>query len=169
VVVNKWDLVKDRAHADAEEDGRELRARQVKLLMTDFTAAVRSELVFAEYAPIVFVSALRVEGLGELMETVVDVAEQHSKRVPTAMLNRVMEEATLARSLSFRGRALKVYYATQPQVKPPTFVLFVNNPEYVHFSHRRYLENALRQQFSFEGTPLRMTFREAKGKERLGR
>jgi len=169
LVVNKWDLVKDRARADAEQDGRRVTARQIKTLMADFTAEVRRELVFAEYAPVVFVSALRAEGLSELMETVVDVAEQHSKRVPTAMLNQVTQEATTARSLSFRGRVLKVYYATQPQVRPPTFVLFVNDPDYVHFSHRRYLENVLREKFSFEGSPLRMTFREAKGKERSER
>jgi GTP-binding protein len=169
LVVNKWDLVKERAAAEAEEDGREVTARRMRTLMADFTTQVRHALVFAEYAPVVFVSALHGEGLNELMETVVDVAEQHSKRVPTPMLNRLVQEATQARSLSFRGRALKVYYATQPQVKPPTFVLFVNNPDYVHFSHRRYLENALRKSLSFEGTPVRMTFREAAGKERQGR
>ena len=94
-----------------------------------------------------------------------EVSEQHAMRIPTAELNRLISEATFEHPVSRRGRQLKIYYATQAKVKPPTFILFVNDPELLHFSTERFLENQIRQRFSLEGTPIRIKVRESTGKE----
>jgi GTP-binding protein len=93
------------------------------------------------------------------------VARQHSTRIPTGALNRAVREALAARSLSRKGKALKIYYVTQPSTRPPTIVLFVNDPGLVHFSHERYLENRIRRAFNLDLTPLRFVVRESTGKE----
>jgi len=146
IVVNKWDLVKG-------------------VEMHRYAQAVRDALPFLSYAPVSFCSALTKRGVPSVLDTAVVVAENHSLRVPTNELNRVVHEAVDAHPYSHRGRQLRVYYATMVKVKPPTIVMFVNNPDLVHVSYERYLVNCLREQFGFVGTPLRLVFRRREGKE----
>ncbi|MBP2653553.1 MAG: der [Firmicutes bacterium] len=149
IVINKWDLV--------EKDSK---------TTLRYTEIIRSELGFMQYAPVVFISALTKQRVPRVTELVKYVAEQHSMRVSTSVLNQVIEDATAINPPpSDRGRKLKVYYATQPSVKPPTFVLFVNDAELMHFSYLRYLENKLREAFGFEGTPLKLVVRGRKDEE----
>jgi GTP-binding protein len=140
VFVNKWDLV---------------RGISVK----EFWAEVRRQMAFLEYAPAVFGSALKGQGVRELLDAAADVANNHAMRISTGELNRVLREAVERRPYTARGRELKLLYATQVAVKPPTFVLFVNDPKLVHFSYLRYLQNQLRAAFGFQGTPLRLQVR----------
>jgi GTP-binding protein len=137
IFVNKWDLVKGRTPRE-------------------FAKSIRSELPFLEYAPVVFGSALEKRGVAELLDTCAEVANNHAHRVPTGELNRVVHEAVERRPYTRRGRDFKVYYATMAAVKPPTIVLFVNDPKLVHISYLRYLENQLRAAFGFQGTPVRL-------------
>jgi GTP-binding protein len=142
IVLHKWDLVggTDRA--------------------PDLVRLVRERLPFLAYAPVVFTSALQRTGLDQLFQTVERVATEYTKEVATAELNRVMS-ASLARRppAGVRGRTLKVYYGTQIGVRPPTFLLFVNDPTALHFSYERYLVHALREAFGFAGTPVRLRLR----------
>ncbi|UCH36783.1 MAG: ribosome biogenesis GTPase Der [Armatimonadota bacterium] len=163
VVVNKWDLVQ-RAAAEQKEEEK-LAPAENRQLMRDFARQARGQLVFMQYAPVVFISALERWGLDDLMRTAVDAADQHSMRAATPELNRVLREAVQARPLNIKGKPLRLYYATQPRVRPPTFVLFVNDPELAHFSYQRYLENRIRKHFGLEGTPVRLVLRESKGEE----
>lgn len=142
LVVNKWDLV--------EKDTRTAET---------YTEHVRRAFSFAPYAPIVFVSALTGQRVQRVLDLALEIQAERRKRVPTAMLNTVIREAVAAHRPAVHGRPLKVYYATQPETSPPTFVFFVNDPELVHFSYRRYLENRLRAAFGFGGTPIRLLFR----------
>lgn len=164
--VNKWDEALNRARrTEGLADGGQLGTRDRRALIESFTETVRHEMIFATYAPVVFISALKRKGIDELLNTVIDVSEQHAMRISTSELNRLIAEATFERPTSRRGRELKIYYGTQVRVKPPTFVLFVNNPELVHFSTERYLENQIRQRFSLEGTPIRIKVKESTGKD----
>ncbi len=143
IVVNKWDLV--------EKDDK---------TMLKFTEEIREELGFMQYAPVVFVSALTKKRIPKILELVNYVAEQHAMRISTGTLNELLQEsARLNPPPSAKGRRLKLLYATQASVKPPAFIIFVNDPELMHFSYLRYLENQLRSSFGFEGTPLRMILR----------
>lgn len=143
IVVNKWDLVE-------KDDKTTLR----------YTDSVRSELAFMQYAPILFISALTKQRVVRVTEIVKYVAEQHSMRVSTSVLNQVIEDAVnINPAPTDKGRRLKIYYTTQVSVKPPTFIFFVNEPEIVHFSYLRFLENKLREAFGFEGTPLQLILR----------
>jgi GTPase len=143
IVVNKWDLVD-------KDDKTTLR----------FTDNLRAELAFMQYAPILFISALTKQRVQRITEIVKYVAEQHSMRVSTSVLNQVIEDAVnISPPPVDKGRRLKIYYTTQVSIKPPTFIFFVNEPEIVHFSYRRYLENKLREAFGFEGTPLHLIMR----------
>lgn len=151
VVVNKWDLMKNPTS---------------KALMMDFTRIFRKECPFLHFAPLVFTSALTGMGVPAVVDTAVDAAEAHAHRISTGMLNRILQDALDARPYTRKGMTLKVYYATMPSVKPPTIVLFVNDPAIVHFSYLRYLENQIRQKFPLEGTPVRIEVREATGKPR---
>jgi GTP-binding protein len=141
IFVNKWDVVQGRTPRE-------------------FAKVVRNELPFLVYAPIVFGSALEGRGMPELLETCVDVANNHALRIATGELNRVIHEAVERRPYTRRGRQFKVYYATMAAVKPPTIVLFVNDPRASHLSYMRYLENQLRAAFGFSGTPLRLLTRQ---------
>ena len=142
VVVNKWDLIeKDSYTADV------------------YRARVQEALSFVDYAPIVFISALTGQRVQRVLELALEIEAERQKRVPTAALNNVVREAVAAHRVTSRGRALKVYYTTQAETSPPTFVFFVNEPALVHFSYRRYLENKLREAFGFEGTAIRLVFR----------
>ncbi len=141
LVVNKWDLMQE---ADLSEYAKE----------------VRQAFRFIPFAPLLFVSALTGRRVGTVLETALRVYQERLRRVPTSGLNRLLREAVASHSPpSKRGKRLRFYYATQAEVDPPTFVFFVNDPQLVHFSYRRYLENRLREAFGFEGTPLRLYFR----------
>lgn len=143
LVVNKWDLYK-------KDNTSTLR----------YTEELRKELVFLQYAPVVYVSAMTMQRIHRLPEVIKYVAEQSALRISTSVLNQVIEDAcAINPPPTDRGKQLKIYFATQVKVKPPTFVLFVNNPEGMHFSYQRYLENKLRESFGFEGTPLHMIVR----------
>src|SRR5438067_9131888 len=141
IFVNKWDLVTGRTPKE-------------------FGKVVRDQMPFLEYAPIVFGSAQERRGMEDLLETCVDVANNHALRISTGELNRVIHEAVERRPYTRRGRQFKVYYATMAAVKPPTVVLFVNDPKATHISYMRYLENQLRAAFGFAGTPLRLFMRQ---------
>ncbi|HHY67841.1 MAG TPA: ribosome biogenesis GTPase Der [Alicyclobacillus sp.] len=146
VVVNKWDLVE-------KDDKTAVR----------MTEEIRQEFAFMTWAPVVFVSAKTGQRVGRILDLVVQIAEQHAMRMSTATVNRVVENAVeRVPPPSDKGRRLRLYYASQVGVKPPTFVFFVNDPELMHFSYVRYLENQLRSAFGFEGTPLRLLIRQRK-------
>ncbi|MGI6493053.1 MAG: ribosome biogenesis GTPase Der [Pelotomaculum sp.] len=143
VLVNKWDLV--------EKDDR---------TMNRYTEHVRKELAFMPYAPLLFTSALTGKRVSKVLELVDFVAEKQATRVNTANLNNLIREAVQQNPPpADKTRRLKILYATQSGVKPPRFVLFVNDPELMHFSYQRYLENQIRSAYGFEGTPLRFTLR----------
>ena len=131
-----------------------------------FTDKIRQVLSFMPYARILFVSAKTGQRLEKLFELIDVVVENHSLRIQTGVLNEIITEATaLNQPPSDKGKRLKIFYATQVAVKPPTFVLFVNDKELMHFSYLRYLENKIREAFGFEGTPLRFFVRERKEKD----
>lgn len=149
IVVNKWDLVTKDAKS-----------------MTAYDKDVREELKFLAYAPILYVSALTGKRVHKILELVDFVAEQHYRKVQTSELNRLINEALLLNPPPGAGKKkLKVYYATQVKTGPPTFVLFVNDVELMHFSYLRYLENNFRQAFGFEGSPIRFVLRRRESKE----
>lgn len=142
IVVNKWDLAEDR-------DARHALARRI-----DYRYR------FVGWAPIHFTSAVTGEGVRDLLELAVHIAEVRQRRVQTSELNRVVHRAIAEHSpATVRHKRLKVMYVTQAEVAPPTFVFFVNDPSIVHFSYRRYLENQIREAFDFEGTGIRLVFR----------
>nr|WP_092067447.1 ribosome biogenesis GTPase Der [Dendrosporobacter quercicolus]NSL46594.1 ribosome biogenesis GTPase Der [Dendrosporobacter quercicolus DSM 1736] len=143
IIVNKWDLV--------EKDSKtSLR----------FTETIRNELGFMQYAPVLFTSALTKQRIHRVIELIKFAAEQHAMRISTSVLNQVISDATAINPPpSENGRRLKIYFTTQADVKPPTFIFFVNDPEIMHFSYLRFLENRLRESFGFEGTPLKLVVR----------
>ncbi len=144
IVVNKWDLVEKQSRTAAE-----------------FTKNIRSKLAFVDYAPILFVSAKTGQRVDRILERVDHVYEQFTSRITTGLVNEVLGEAVLYNQPpSDKGKRLKIFYATQASVKPPTFLLFVNDKELMHFSYLRYLENQFRDNFGFEGTPVRLIVRE---------
>jgi GTP-binding protein len=159
IVANKWDLCDPRSR-----DHDEARPGIEKVLdeppgIRVYTEYLRREMAFLAYAPIVFLSAYANLGIPELIGTAVDVSQHHAMRISTGELNRVIRDALVARPPSHKGRELKIYYATMARVRPPTIVLFMNNPDLMHFSYARYLENQLREAFGFEGTPIRLIAR----------
>ena len=130
------------------------------------TAKVRNTLSFMTYAEILFVSAQTGQRLPKLFETIDMVLENQSMRIQTGVLNEILTEAVaMQQPPSDRGRRLKIFYMTQVAVKPPTFVIFVNDKELMHFSYTRYLENQIREAFGFRGTSLKFIVRERKDKE----
>ncbi len=140
LAVNKWDLI--------EKDSK---------TMEEYKKDIYDELKFLTYAPITFISALTGQRVTEALELLEYVVDQNSLRIKTGLLNEVLEEAFLLREPpGYRGKKLKLLYATQVGIKPPTFLLFVNDPELMHFSYERYLENALRDAFGFVGTSIRI-------------
>lgn len=156
LVVSKWDL---RA-----PDGMDKHIEQT--LLKDFAREVQSWLPAIGYVPVVFVSSLKRRGLDALLDTAIQAAEQHAFRFQTAELNRIFGEATWDHPLSRKGKAFRVYYATQVGTRPPTLALFVNNPELAHFSHLAYLENRIRARYALEGTPIRLLVRKAHRRDR---
>ena len=131
--------------------------------MKEFESHIRNEFQYLSYAPIVSVSAKTHQRLNELPKLIRRVDENHSKRVSSAVLNDVIMDAIAHNPTpTDNGKRLRIYYATQVAVKPPTFVIFVNDPELMHFSYERFLENQLRAAFDFEGTPLHLIERRRK-------
>lgn len=162
LVVNKWDLVQESAYGDEEVSREKIRRIEVGL-RGDFERMVRSRMRFASYAYLLFTSAVTGEGLMDLLPTAKQVAEQFHRRIQTGPLNRAIQVAVTAHQPPARGgRPLKIYYGTQVTSGPPTFVVFVNAPELMHFSYRRYLVNQLRNEFGFEGTPIQLIVRRRK-------
>jgi GTP-binding protein len=118
-------------------------------------------LRFLDYVPVLFVSALTRQRVSKILPLVTEIVEQRRFRIPTAELNRLLRQAVMEHPApNRRGRQLKFLYATQAETSPPTFVVFVNDRELVHFTYARYLENRIRAAYPFEGTPLRLDFRE---------
>lgn len=143
IVVNKWDLIKKDTNT-----------------MDNYRKEIYSKLSFVSYAPILFVSAKTGQRIFRITELVDFVNEQASFRISTGVLNEVLNEATAStQPPSVKGKILKLYYATQVSIKPPTFVLFVNDIRLMHFSYERYIENYLRKTFGLEGTPIRIIAR----------
>lgn len=144
IAVNKWDAL--------EKDDKTIYR---------FTEKVRNTLSYMPYAEILFVSAKTGQRLYKLFETIDMVSENHAMRVSTGVLNEIMAEAVaMQQPPSDKGKRLRLYYITQVSVKPPTFVIFVNDKELMHFSYTRYIENQIRDTFGFKGTPLRFIIRE---------
>ena len=149
VAVNKWDAV--------EKDTKTINS---------YTEKIRNTLSFMPYAEILFISAKTGQRLPKLFETIDMISENHAMRVSTGVLNEIMAEAVaMQQPPSDKGKRLRLYYITQVSVKPPTFVIFVNDKELMHFSYTRYIENQIRETFGFRGTPLRFIIRERKEKE----
>lgn len=143
IAVNKWDTI--------EKDDKTTNV---------FTKKIRTQLAFISYAPIVFVSVKNNLRIDKLIDTVVYVSNQHALRISTGVLNEIISQAIMMQQPPIdRGKALKIYYATQVAVRPPQFVFFVNDINTVHFSYERYLENQIRAHFGFEGTPIKISYR----------
>jgi len=149
LVINKWDLVRERQQAREE-----------------YLDNLNRMLGFVSYAHIIFVSALTGWRLERLFPLIIETWQEQHKRIPTSLLNELLEDALAVNPPpSVKGKRVKLFYATQPEVKPPTFVFFVNEPDLIHFSYRRYLENRLRESFGFKGTPviIKLKKRERRG------
>ena len=128
--------------------------------MSDYTKIIREEYKFLAYAPVVFLSALKKQRLDTLFETLDMVHQAYYTRVKTSLLNEVMQDAQIMNQApNFNGGRLKILYASQVSTAPPTIVLFVNDPEYMHFSYERYIKNRLRETFNFDGTPIRIVLK----------
>lgn len=146
IVVNKWDAI-----------------NKDKKTINVWTEDIREQFQFLSYAPIVFVSAKTKQRLNNLFPLINQVSDNHSLRVQSSMLNDVISDAVAMNpSPMDKGKRLKIFYTTQVAVKPPTFVVFVNDPELMHFSYERFLENRIREAFPFEGTPIRVIARKRK-------
>ncbi len=160
IIANKWDLVLGRG-AVAGENPRPASERGSKALeknlRLDFERDARRRLPFLEYAQILYTSATTGAGLGDILPLASRIANDFSRRIATGVLNRALNDAILKHSPpSRKGRRLRIYYATQVAVEPPTIVCFVNDPKLMHWSYQRYLINFLRREFGFEGTPIRL-------------
>ncbi|MBE6092599.1 MAG: ribosome biogenesis GTPase Der [Selenomonas sp.] len=144
IVVNKWDIYPEK------DDKSTLR----------FTEDLREEIGFLQYAPVLYASALTGQRVGRVTELVKYVAEQQSMRIKTSVLNELIRDAvSINPPPMHRGRRLKILFMTQADIKPPKFIIFVNDPELMHFSYLRFIENRLREMYGFEGTPIRLIVR----------
>jgi len=143
LVVNKWDLIQDR------EEARE-----------EYLENIRRQFNFVPYAQVTFVSALTGRRLDKLFPLILQTWQEQHKRIATPLLNELLEDAVAVNPpATVKGKRIKLFYVTQPEVKPPAFVFFVNEPELIHFSYRRYLENRIRESFGFSGTPIIIKFK----------
>ena len=143
VLVNKWDIVEKNTQT-----------------MVEYTREVRADLKFLDYVPVLFISALTKQRVQKVLPTALAVAAERRHRIPTSELNGVIQAAYHRSPPATKQlRPLRIYYATQASVEPPTFILFVNDPELAHFSYLRYLENQLRRHYPFVGTPIRIRLR----------
>ena len=152
VLVNKWDAVDKDAFT-----------------IYEYQDELHRELNFIPYAPMLFISAKTGQRVHKIYETVLDIYETAHQRIPTSALNKFMREATAAHPPPSKGgKRVKFFYATQAAVAPPTFIFFVNKPDWVNFSYKRYLENRLREEWAFTGVPIRLIFR-ARSEDRFGK
>jgi GTP-binding protein len=143
LIVNKWDLIEKDTHT-----------------MNEFKKKLAIDLAFMDYVPMLFISALTGQRVHKVMEYADMAYEQNCRRISTGTLNDIVAEAvSLTEPPSDKGKRLRIYYATQVSVKPPTFVLFVNDPDIMHFSYKRYLENYFRKSFGLDATPIRLLVR----------
>ncbi|HBM81343.1 MAG: ribosome biogenesis GTPase Der [Clostridiales bacterium] len=143
IAVNKWDIIK--------KDNK---------VIDEYTSKIRNDLSFMPYAPIVFISAKTGHKIDKLIEMVKLASKENAARIKSGTLNDIISDAVMMKQPpSDKGRRLKISYAVQSSIKPPTFVLFVNDPEIMHFSYERYLENQLRKRLGFDGTPIRFIYR----------
>ncbi len=149
IVINKWDLLEKETNT-----------------MSAYKKQVYEKLAYLSYAPIIFISALTGQRINKIYEMINEVNEQNSLRIPTGLLNDTLSQAiAITQPPSDKGKRLKIYYMTQVKTRPPTFVIFVNSKQLMHFSYTRYIENHLRKQFGFVGTPIHMIIREKSQKE----
>ena len=143
VAVNKWDLVEKDAFT-----------------INDYTAHIRRELNFMDYVPMIFISALTGKRVERVLPLALRVQEERLVRLTTSQINKIIQHAQdMHPAPSRTGRALRIYYGTQVRSDPPTFMLYVNNPEYAHFSYLRYIENQIREDYPFNGTPIRLVLK----------
>ncbi len=151
LAVNKWDLVESR-----------------EIARKSYLEEIKRSFNFVPYAPVVFVSALTGRRLETIFPLIMQTWQEQHKRIPTALLNELLEDAIAVNPPpSVKGKRVRIFYVTQPEVKPPTFVFFANEPDLIHFSYKRYLENRLREAFSFSGTPIiiKLKKRQRRGEE----
>jgi len=147
IIVNKWDAVQKNSYT-----------------MNEYLSTIRDRLDFIAYAPVIFISALTGQRIHEVLETAHRVWEARFVRLSTADVNRLVREAVQKHPPASKGaKRLKIYFASQVGVNPPLFLFHVNDKRLVHFTYRRYLENQIREQYPFEGTPIRMSFRPSGG------
>ena len=150
LIINKWDLVEKDSHT-----------------LNEYARQVRGALNFLDYVPVLFISALTGQRVNQVIPTALRVYEARFQRIPTAELNRLLQDAVAHHPPPTRsGQRLKFYYATQVSVDPPRFVFFVNDHRLVHFTYERYLENLMRERYSFEGTPTKLIFRTREREDR---
>ena len=143
VVVNKWDAIEKNSYS-----------------MHEYTEHVRYELKFLDYVPVLFISALTGQRVHQVIPTALQVEAERHARLTTHELNKLVQDAIYSHSPpSVAGRRLKIYFATQSQSVPPTFIFFVNDPQLMHFGYERFLENRIREAYPFSGTPIRLVFR----------
>ena len=151
LMVNKWDMIEKETNT-----------------ILSFEKEIRNGLPFAPYAPMLFGSAMTKQRIQKLGDMIYNVAEQQSMRVSTSVLNDLLEDAKIMNPPpAHAGRVAKIYYITQVGIRPPTFVMFVNDANLIHFSYIRFIENRLREAFSFEGTPIRIVVRSKKDGDEL--
>ena len=145
VAVNKWDIVEDKTDRTFDQ----------------YVEWIRNEVPFLDFAPVVSISAKTGQRVGRVLELAIDIWGERRKRIATAELNRILRAAAERQQPPVvKGRRPKLFYGTQAGVAPPTFVFFANDAAAIHFSYRRYLENQLRDAFGFDGTPIKLVFRD---------
>jgi len=147
VVVNKWDLIEKETNT-----------------MRDYERRIKAELLFASYAPCLFISVLNKQRVFEVIRKAATIQENRTQRITTGKLNNIIEDAVMMRQPpQDKGKSLKIYYGAQIGVKPPLFSININNRELMHFSYSRYLENKIREAYDFEGTSIKFIFNEKRG------
>jgi GTP-binding protein len=141
-VVNKWDAI--------EKDN---------FTMEEFTRRIRQDLNFMDYVPLIFISAKNGQRVDQVLPLALQVQEERLARLTTGVLNRILQHAQDLHAPTQAGQAIKIYYGTQVRSDPPTFLLYCNNPKLAHFSYQRFIENQLRKEYPFTGTPIRLVFK----------
>jgi GTP-binding protein len=150
IVVNKWDAIEKDTHT-----------------MDEYARQLRQDLKFLDYVPVLFISALTGQRVKQVLPTALKVREERRRRLTTGELNKLVQDAVASNPpKAVRGRMLRIYYATQADVNPPTFVFFVNTPEALHFTYLRFLENRIRERYPFLGTRLKLEVRGKPGEEK---
>ena len=149
IVVNKWDLIEKETNT-----------------MRDYERKIKGELLFASYAPVVFVSVLNKLRIYDIIDRAAKISDARNMRITTGRLNSIIEDAVMMRQPpSDKGRRLKIYYGTQIGTCPPLFSFSINDRELMHFSYSRYLENKIREHFDFEGTSIKFVWNERRGEK----